>query len=529
MVQILLWRPPVSRMRARFVVFESGAVAARWQCVFAVAGVLGLLSVAGCASPATTADPPATLLSTPFDTAKAHAVALPSMLPGRQSAQKQALYSLSVEGVRLDRTLRSIAAEAGLQLVLGVTADQRITTSLVDQPLSGVLDVLSAFCDCRYQISGGRLSVLNNAPYSKSYSLDYLNIKREIVSNLAIATRVGNLSAASDGSDNRGNASRTGITSRATVDVWESLDLGLRGLLQIESKDPRVQINAPAGLVVVHATDRDQRLVADYLALLQSRLRRQVSIEAQVIEIDLNEHHAAGVDWQQLASADGLSFLQSMSSGFSAPTQASGAVLQYTREGSSSSTRVLVNLLQQFGDVRVISAPRVVALNNQPSVLSVVENKVYFSSSISRKSSTEGAAVTESVETAIHTVPVGLVMQMTPQVSIDGDVVLSIRPTISRVSAYVTDPNPALAAAGIVSRVPEIQVREMETVLRVGDGETIVLGGMMQIRDRNDRSHVPLLHKLPLIGALFRSKERASRQAELLVLLTPTVVVERKL
>jgi general secretion pathway protein D len=298
----------------------------------------------------------------------------------------------------------------------------------------------------------------------------------------------------------------------------------LRGLLQVKADDPRVQVNSAAGLVIVHAKRKQQDEAAEYLARLQSRVLRQVSIEAQVIEIELNENHAAGVDWSEIAQSEGFSWLQSMSSGFSQAASQSGSVLQYTGSDSASNTRVLVTLLEEYGDVRVISAPRVVALNNQPSVLSVVENKVYFSSSVKRKSSSDESTVTESVETAIHTVPVGLVMQVTPQVAVGGDVVMSIRPTISRVSGYVNDPNPSLAAAGVVSRIPEIQVRELETVLRVRGGETVVLGGMMQLRNSLDRQNVPWLHKLPAIGSLFRSRQKAMHQAELLVLLTPTVM-----
>ncbi len=441
-------------------------------------------------------------------------------------APTQTLYSLSLKEARLDSALQAFATRAGVALDLRVKAANAVSLELNDLPLERMIEALVSRCSCRYVLQGRRLTVLEDTAYSRSYSMDYLNMQREIVAQLAIATRVGNLSSASSGDDTRGNASRTGVTSRASVDVWHALDQDLRSLLQIKADDPRVRTNATAGLVVVHAREAEQRLIADYLTLMQSRLRRQVSIEAQVIEIDLNEHHASGVDWQQLANTDGLSFIQSMSAGFADVAQRSGSVLQYTRTGSSGNTRVLVNLLEQFGDVRVISAPRVVALNNQPSVLSVVENKVYFSSSVSRKSSDSEAVITESVETAIHTVPVGLVMQVTPQISVDGAVVLSIRPTISRVSGYVNDPNPTLASAGVVSRIPEIQVREMETVLQVLTGETIVLGGMMQIRDSEGSAHVPWLHKLPVLGGLFKSRERVSRQAELLVLLTPTVIAE---
>ena len=452
---------------------------------------------------------------------------IPALFPQEVSPALETLYSVSVDDAPLSEVLRSLAQQAGLILDVQVPLEKSTSLHLVDKPLRDVLAVIVNDCDCLYSLTDNRLTLSADVPFSRSYAVDYLNIDREIVSNLAIATRVGNLSVASTGSDNRGNASRTGLTSNSTFDLWQSIDSGLRSLLRIKADDLGVQVNSAAGLIVVHARDSQQRMVAEYLARLQTRVLRQVSIEAQVIEIELNESHASGVDWTELAQSDGFSWLQNMSSGFAVAAANSGSVLQYNGSNKSSSTRVLVNLLEEFGDVRVISAPRVVALNNQPSVLSVVENKVYFSSSVKIKSSDDESAVTESVETAIHTVPVGLVMQVTPQVATTGDVVLSIRPTISRVSGYVNDPNPSLAAAGVVSRIPEIQVRELETVLRVNDGETIVLGGMMQLSDSQEKQNVPWLHSLPILGGLFRSRQKSSQQAELLVLLTPTVLASR--
>ena len=449
---------------------------------------------------------------------------IPSVLPVLEPSKGQALYSLRTESSSVEQVLKSLAQSAGLQLDLSSKPKGLLSLDLVDRPLREVLDAILPVCDCDYRLAGTRLQVFADTPVSRSYAIDYLNINRSLDAQLSIATRVGNLSVASDRGSGGGNTSSSEIKSQSQLDVWLSIDKGLRGLLQVKADDPRVQVNSAAGLVIVHAKRKQQDEAAEYLARLQSRVLRQVSIEAQVIEIELNENHAAGVDWSEIAQSEGFSWLQSMSSGFSQAASQSGSVLQYTGSDSASNTRVLVTLLEEYGDVRVISAPRVVALNNQPSVLSVVENKVYFSSSVKRKSSSDESTVTESVETAIHTVPVGLVMQVTPQVAVGGDVVMSIRPTISRVSGYVNDPNPSLAAAGVVSRIPEIQVRELETVLRVRGGETVVLGGMMQLRNSLDRQNVPWLHKLPAIGSLFRSRQKAMHQAELLVLLTPTVM-----
>ncbi len=477
----------------------------------------------GCASRSSKPEAVPTPVEVELQEIDTHA-ALPSVFVDDEQPVLQTRYSISVDDAPLVDVLTSISERAGLILEMRSRPTVKVSVRLLDRPIEQALEIILAGCSCRHSLSENRLLILPDEPFSQSYAVDYLNVDRELIANLAIATRVGNLSSASVGGDNRGNASRTGVTSDSRINLWQSIDLGIRGLLQIKADDSRVQVNSAAGMVIVHGRHNEHQVVVDYLARLQSRMRRQVSIEAQVIEIELDESHAAGVDWRQVAQGSGFSWLQYMSSGFSDLAQASGAVLQYSGSKGSSKTNVLVHLLEEYGDVRVISAPRVVALNNQPSVLSVVENKVYFSSSVKRNSTTDEATITESVETAIHTVPVGLVMQVTPQISVDGEVVMSIRPTISRVSGYVNDPNPSLASSGVVSRIPEIQVRELETVLRVDDGVTVVLGGMMQVHDSNNQQRVPLLHSLPVLGKLFKNHHKVSKQAELLILLTPTVL-----
>lgn len=484
------------------------------------AGGVGVfaLALAGCA-PAPRVEP-----APPVPTPVSAEARYPTVLAEDVSVATERLYSLQVDRASRAEALRAFASRAGLTLNLQLRPDDTISLELVDKPLREVLDALVLGCACDYRLESGRLSLLPDTPVSRSYALEYLNLKRSLDARLGLATRVGNLSLNPGSDSGGGNVSSATIRSAGEQDIWRAVDAGLRGVLQIPNADPRVQVVPAAGLVVVHARRRQHRQVVDYLAKLQSHALRQVSIEAQVVEVELHENHATGVDWSEVASHEGFGWLQSMSSGFLQAVQQGGSSLQYSASDGSRDTRVLVNLLQQYGDVRVLSAPRVVALNNQPSVLSVVENKVYFSSSVQTQSKDDDGLRSESVETAIHTVPVGLVMQVTPQVSTGGEVLMSIRPTVSRVSGYVNDPNPGLAEAGIVSRIPEIQVRELETVLRVADGETIVLGGMMQLRDQSDERAVPWLHQLPLLGQLFRSHSRAARQAELLVLLTPTVV-----
>ena len=126
--------------------------------------------------------------------------------------------------------------------------------------------------------------------------------------------------------------------------------------------------------------------------------------------------------------------------------------------------------------------------------------------------------------TTVRTVPVGLTLQVTPQVAKSGQVTLNVRPTVSRITRYRRDPNPLFSDSGVTNQVPEIAVREMESTLRVRNGETVAIGGLMEHQTGAEDQRVPLLSRIPLLGRLFRAERRSNRKSELLILLTSTAI-----
>jgi general secretion pathway protein D len=121
-------------------------------------------------------------------------------------------------------------------------------------------------------------------------------------------------------------------------------------------------------------------------------------------------------------------------------------------------------------------------------------------------------------------VPVGFVMSVTPQISDADEVTLNVRPTITRIVDYVNDPNPALAAGNVVSRVPVIQARELESIMKVNSGQIAVMGGLMQDSVDNSKDGVPGLSSLPVVGNLFTYRNESSTKSELVIFMRPVVV-----
>ena len=160
------------------------------------------------------------------------------------------------------------------------------------------------------------------------------------------------------------------------------------------------------------------------------------------------------------------------------------------------------------------------AISNQTALLKVVNNVVYFT--ISQQTSQAQTSNVITLTSQANTVSVGVVVSITPQVHENGNVTLVVRPTISRVLRYVQDPNPALTATP--NLVPEITVREMESVLQLTSGQTAVLGGLMQDEVRRNRDQVPYAGNLPRVGDAFAYRNESANKSELVIFIRPIVV-----
>ena len=287
-----------------------------------------------------------------------------------------------------------------------------------------------------------------------------------------------------------------------------------------------VIVNPLAGTITVNGTDKQHQLVQEYLTKVETGAQRQVLIEATIVEVALSNTYQGGVDWNRLSQSGGIAFASSLLGAnlAAAPFFALTYNLANQRPNDISAT---VRLLEQFGNTRVLSSPKLMALNNQTALLKVVKNLVYFEVQVQPGIVTAGGVVTPAtINTSPKTVSEGVVMSVTPQINEDGRVTLTVRPTISTKIADATDPNPALV---IQNLVPIMQVREMESVLQIANGQTVMLGGLMVDNNQFNRNQVPVIGNVPDVGELFRFRNEDSQKTELIIFLRPTVIVNPSL
>jgi MSHA biogenesis protein MshL len=294
-----------------------------------------------------------------------------------------------------------------------------------------------------------------------------------------------------------------------------------------ESVSSYVNLARESGFVGVYTTRKVHAEVQKYIDSLMNGVKKQVMIEATIVEVYLNDESQSGINWSALTG--GFSLTQNYSSSGDIVQRAGTSTLisngRITNDWSVSST---LNLLQRYGNSQVLSSPKIVGINNQPTLLKVVKNLVYFTTTVSPGTTTNGVTTPAVFSTTPNTVPVGLVMSVLPSIDQHDQITLVVRPTISNLVRYVEDPNPEFKkttlTSPVVSLVPEIQEREMESVLKLNDGQVAILGGLIQDEAVGEDTGVPGLVTESTLGYLFGQKNKQKRKTELVIFLRPTLI-----
>ena len=338
----------------------------------------------------------------------------------------------------------------------------------------------------------------------------------------------GNIKNSGNNSGTAGSGSG-GVTGygnqSAQGDVNESSEKSLKEYKTLFAA--KVIANKETGVLSVRATQRQHQSVQEFIDRVQAGAKRQVLIEASIVEIKLNDQYQAGVDWSRLGSGGSLSgftFQQSLLG--TTLTTAPAVAIGYNKSTSIGDLAASIRMLQTFGNTKVLSSPKLMVLNSQTAILKVVDNLVYFTIEANTTAGTSVSPAITTFTTTPHTIPVGVWMSVTPQINENSAVTLNVRPTIARQTDAVQDPNPAITK---VSTIPVIQVREMESMLQVNSGNTVILGGLMQDDISNTTNGIPSAMNVPVVGNAFKAKNESAQKTELVIFLRPTVITNASL
>jgi general secretion pathway protein D len=470
------------------------------------------------------------------------AVSTTPLLPKPVSRPALETYTVVVNNVPVRDLLFSMARDAKLNVDLASDINGSVTLNAVDQTLPQILERISRQTDIQYELDGNTLRVGADMPQLRTYRIDYLNMSRDSKGQVSVSTSVGTTGGAAGtqgGGSQSGNDSSTEMSSSSKNQLWGTLTRNIAAMIgdKVEGgganeelvSTPNVIVNRESGVIAVNTTAKKHQQVQAFIDEVLNSARRQVLIEATIAEITLSDRYQSGVDWSLLANdpSSGVSFTSDVTG--ANLEQAPYSLLTITDTVGDTALNISLKALEQFGDVQVLSSPKVMALNNQTAMLKVVDNIVYFDIEVNTTVASNSSVALTTYETNINTVPVGFVMSVTPFINDSDSVTLNVRPTISRVIDHVNDPNPSLAAVGVTSQIPVIQVREIESLLKISNGDTAIIGGLMQDVTNNQNTGIPILSNIPWLGKLFSYEDDKREKSELVIFIRPVVVKQASL
>ena len=328
------------------------------------------------------------------------------------------------------------------------------------------------------------------------------------------------------------------VTSLPVEDTSMS---GASGDGPLQTAPASFSLNKQAGLINVYATERAHGEVDAYLKALRRSVTAQVLIEAKILEVTLDDEYATGIDWRVLDFPSGEWAVNYLSNGAGALDAINGSLssalpsTSTIQQGSNfvvgyggSDVQSVIRAVSGFGTVRALASPRLTVLNNQSAVLNVATNQVFFEIDID-VTTNEGDTSTD-IDSEIRNVPEGILVNVQPSIDLENQTVsLAVRPTITRITDQVQDPaiqfiTASAGITGVQSLVPELNVQEIDSVIKVRSGQPIVMGGLLEDRTTTAQEGIPVLGEMPMVGGLFRQHNDIVQKTEIVIFLKASIL-----
>ena len=426
---------------------------------------------------------------------------------------------------------------------------------LKNSTLKGFLNTILKDNDLHYTLSGNKLKI--SYLITKTFRIHYISGERAGTSSADVTIANSNQSGAGgEGAAASSSATGTKIESTHEFKFWQTVEKELHRILigagdgsthyaktgegwtgpdgQIWEYNPLAPIvNPEAGMVTVTGTDRQINRVARYVHNLTKQIKQQVLIDVRILTVTFDDSRTTGVDWSQLYGLQNLTIntLAMAQKNITSFTFDEGGISDYTYTdaGISNNAQVMsitgntqvsevVKFLSTQGDVKAISSPRVMTLNNQPALISVGKELFYQTTGAILVGGGTGGTET----TQIASVFAGILLDITPEVGADGMITLKINPSITETLT------PVKSDAGVRTIPPDLIRRQIASVIKVKDGEHAILGGLISSQSGVKLNKIPLLGDIPLLGHVFKREEKIKTVEELVLIVTPHIVKNSK-
>jgi MSHA type pilus biogenesis protein MshL len=435
---------------------------------------------------------------------------LSSNLPETSSAKAPSLgplYSFRAQELPLLDALALFARSNQLNIVAGPEITGAVTVDFHNLPLERAMSAILEAHGYYWEHHQDLIQVRQFK--TKTFNVDYIRLIRSGTGQNRAQLASGSTGGGGGGGANQDTGEIT-VNQEDEIKFWEELEKQIETLM---SKDGRLVVNRLSGTIQI--TDRYKRVneIENFVKSVHQALYRQVEIEVRIYEVALDDQYSLGIDWNRI-NFDGTNGAIALANIITAPFggfMAKAATTSISFEDGSFDG--VLEALEEQGEVRVISQPRVVTMNNQPALIKVATDEAFFTSTIAQGTAGTGNIVTEQA----RSVTVGLVLSVTPQISDDGWIMLDVTPILSRLRAIVESPQGTATA-------PVLDVKQSSGLVRLKDQDMVIIGGLIQEESSETERKVPLLGDIPMLGRLFKGTYTAKRKSELVIFISPKII-----
>jgi MSHA biogenesis protein MshL len=457
------------------------------------------------------------------------------------------LYSFRATGQSVRLALSQLATAYKLNIVVDQDVDGLVTVDLKQLPLEKVLEAVLEPLGLAWTWQDGLLRV--SRLETRTYNIDYLRLVRSGTGNSSSSVSLSGGGGGGGGST--GNSSSS-IEQNDTINFWNELEEQLEVILErseddytgrerpmettvqtdretnitttltqpVREAEGRLVIDRLSGTIQVTTSRARMKNVDEFISRIKAGINRQVYIEAKVVEVQLNDERSLGIDWNELDFGSlklGTDLIiDNPAGGFGAlPPTVAGSYIR-TFDGALDSIDAAVEALKEQGQVKVVSQPRVRTLNNQQAIVRVGTERTFFTTTTTITPVAGGIPLQTTTNTP-STINEGLVLSVTPQISDSGEITMDVSPVLTNITGTDTSPDG-------LSNAPILDIKQTSTLVRVYDGETIVVGGLIQQAVSSTERSVPLLGDIPGLGKLFSATYDRDVNRELVIFLTPHII-----
>jgi len=448
-------------------------------------------------------------------------------------------FDVAVEDTPLAVFLMSLVEGTAYNIVVHPGVTGRVFLELHSVAVVDVLDVVRDLFDLHYIIKGNLIKVMPDGMETRVFTLDYVNLVRQGTSDMRVSTgsirEAGstNSSNNNDNSNNNNNNNNSSsqysevvgskITTNHSADLWTNLRSAIQALTGT-GDGRRAIVMEQAGVIVVTALRSELDVVANFLNISETSLQRQVILEAKILEVILTRRYERGIDWNALGDIGGeKSGTYGIGLSAGTVTNPDGLDGVFSAAVAVPDFNAIIELLESQGTVKVLSSPRIATINNQKAIIKVGTDE-FFVTNVS-STTTTGTSTTTTPSVTLTPFFSGIALDVTPQISRNGDVIMHIHPTVSEVS----DQNKVVTIGDdtVVLPLALSTIRESDSVVRVKNNQIIVIGGLLKNTATDSDAGLPLIRKIPFFGKGFSQKRQTSERSELVILVRP-IVAEAK-